>query len=70
MVIYSGSPAVELRFTAELWINEAFVPAASCHDVFEKCGIVFTRAHMLSYNTLYHPTVSVFCTDANSFITH
>lgn len=44
MVIYTGSPAGDLRITAELWVNEAFVPAVSCHDAFEQSGIVFRRA--------------------------
>lgn len=51
MVIYRGSPAGDLRITAELWVNEAFVPAVSCHDVFEQSGIVFMRAHMLTHST-------------------
>ena len=49
MVIHTGSPAGDLRITAELWVNEAFVPAVSCHDVFEKSGIVVMRAHMLTH---------------------
>lgn len=52
MVIHTGSPAGDLRITAELWVNEAFVPAVSCHDVFEKSGIVVMRAHMLTHRTL------------------
>lgn len=44
MVIYTGSPAGDLRITAELWVNQAFVPAVSCHDAFEQSGIVFMRA--------------------------
>lgn len=55
MVIYRGSPAGDLRITAELWVNEAFVPAVSCHDVFEQSGIVFMRAHVLTHST--HPPV-------------
>lgn len=49
MVIYTGSPAGDPRITAELWVNEAFVPAVSCHDAFEESGTVSMRAHMLTY---------------------
>ncbi len=54
MVIYAGSPAGALRITAELWVNEAFVPAVSCHDVFEESRIVFMRAHMLMHSAHTH----------------
>lgn len=50
MVNRIGSPAGDLQITAELWVNEAFVPAVSCHDVFEQSGIVFMRAHVLSHS--------------------
>lgn len=51
MVIYRGSPAGRLRITAELWVNEAFVPAVSCHDVFEERGILVMRAHFAHTHT-------------------
>lgn len=50
MVNCIGSPAGDLQITAELWVNEAFVPAVSCHDVFEQSGIVFMHAHVLSHS--------------------
>lgn len=57
MVIYTGSPAGELRITAELWVNEAFVPAVSCHDAFGQSGIVFMRAPCVrtQHHTLWAP---------------
>lgn len=55
LVSYTGSPAADLWITAALWVNEAFVLAGSCHDLFEKCGIVFMRAHMLTYRALSLP---------------
>lgn len=52
MVNCIGSPAGDLQITAELWVNEAFVPAVSCHDVFEQSGIVFTCTHECAAHTL------------------
>lgn len=54
MVICTRSHAVDLRFTAELWVNEAFIPAVSCHDLFAKCGIVFMHAHITCSKPVTH----------------